>query len=63
MKRLHPIALVTLCISIVFSNVPVYAAETAQENTAADVTAAGPDIAGENVEDGVPQNAEDTDET
>ena len=63
MKRLHPIALVTLCISIVFSNVPAYAAETAQENTAAEVMAAEQDIAGENVEDEAPQNAEDTDET
>ena len=63
MKRLHPIALVTLCISIAFSNVPAYASETAQENTAAEVTAAEQDIAGENVEDGVPKNAEDTDET
>ena len=63
MKRLHPIALVTLCMSLVFSTVPTYAAETAQGNTAEVVTAAEQEATGENVEDGALQNAEATDET
>ena len=45
MKRLHPIALVTLCVSIVFSTLPAYASETAQENSAAEVTASDSEIA------------------
>ena len=63
MKRLHPIALVTLCMSLVFSTVPAYAAETAQENTVVEVTAPEQEASGENVEDGAPQNAEAADET
>lgn len=63
MKRLHPIVLVTLCISIVLSNVPAYAAETAQEYTAAEVRTAEQDVANKNVEDGASQNTEAIDET
>ena len=57
MKRLHPIALATLCMSIVFSTVPVYASETAQENTAVEMTTAEQDAAGEAVVDTTVEDA------
>ena len=50
-------------MSLVFSTVPAYAAETAQENTVVEVTAPEQEASGENVEDGAPQNAEAADET
>ena len=45
MKRLHPITLVTLCVSIIFSTLPAYASETTQGSSAVEVTASDREIA------------------
>ena len=45
MKRLHPITLVTLCVSIILSTLPAYASETTQGSSAVEVTASDREIA------------------
>ena len=45
LKRLHPITLVTLCVSIIFSTLPAYASETTQGSSAVEVTASDREIA------------------
>ena len=45
LKRLHPITLVTLCVSIILSTLPAYASETTQGSSAVEVTASDREIA------------------